>query len=82
MTNVLHSVLRKVIFQELGVANGHIIQFILFVCAFNAFEFIVFYNHRNREGDVIIIPSTMGIRQGDPFGGALFVLTHLKALHL
>jgi len=39
----------------------------------------LFYIHRNREGDVTIIPSTMGIRQGDG-GGALFALAHFKAL--
>jgi hypothetical protein len=39
-----------------------------------------FYNHHNREGDVTIIPSTMGTRQSDPLGGALFALAHFKAL--
>ncbi len=28
-----------------------------------------------------IIPYTMGIRQRDPLGGALFVLAHFRALH-
>jgi len=41
----------------------------------------VFYNHHNHEGDVIIIPSTMGTHQGDPLGGALFTLAHFRALH-
>jgi hypothetical protein len=40
----------------------------------------LFYNHHNRDGDVTIIPSAMGTHEGDPFGGALFVLTHRKAL--
>jgi len=57
------------------------IQFIPFVHAFYAFEFLLFYNHHNPEGDVTIIPSTAGTRQGDPLRGALFVLTHFKALH-
>jgi len=43
-------------------------------------EFLLFYNHRNRDGDVTIITSTMGTRQGDLLEGALFVLVHLKAL--
>jgi hypothetical protein len=59
----------------------NIIQLTPFVRAFNAFESPLFYNHRNREGDVTIIPSTIGIRQGDHFGGALFVLAHFTALH-
>jgi hypothetical protein len=54
-------------------------QFIPFV---HAFEPFLFYSHRNCACDVIIILSTMGTRQGDPLGGALFVLAHFKALHL
>jgi hypothetical protein len=29
----------------------------------------------------MVIPSTMGIHQGDPLGGALLAVTHFKALH-
>jgi hypothetical protein len=43
-----------------------------FVRAFYAFESLLFYSHRNRESDVIIIPSAMGIHQGDPLGGHYF----------
>jgi hypothetical protein len=53
----------------------HIIH--LFVHAFYAFESPLFYSHRNREGDVTIIPSAMGTHQGDLLGGALFALAHL-----
>jgi hypothetical protein len=73
MANVFNLMFRKVIFQELSVASGDIIQFILFVCAFDAFESSCFI--------IIIIPSTMGIRQGDPLGRPLFVLAHFKVLH-
>jgi hypothetical protein len=41
----------------------------------------MFYNHCNCEGNVTIIPSSMGIRQGDHLGGALFALTHFRAFH-
>jgi hypothetical protein len=41
----------------------------------------LFYSFFNRECDVTIIPSTMGIHQVDPLGGALFALAHLRALH-
>jgi hypothetical protein len=78
MINAFNSVLKKVIFEKLGVANGDIIQLILFVCEFYAFESPLFYNHHNCEGDVIVIPSSMGIHQGDLLGGTLFVLTHFK----
>jgi len=56
-------------------------ELIPFVRAFYAFESPLFYSHYNHEGDVIIIPSTMGTCQGDPLGGTLFTLTHFTALH-
>ncbi len=72
---------RGVIFQEFHVRGGDIIQIIPFVCAFYAFESPLFYNHHNCEGVVEVIPYAMGLHQGDPLGGALFALTHLRALH-
>jgi hypothetical protein len=60
--------------------GGDIMQLIPFVHAFYAFESPFFCNHCNCEGDVIIIPSAIGTRQGDPLGGALFTLTHFRAL--
>jgi hypothetical protein len=56
-------------------------QFISFLHAFYAFKSPMFYNHHNHKGDVIVIPFAMGTHQGDPLGGALFTLTHFKALH-
>ncbi len=44
----------------------------------------MFYNYHSHEGNVIIVPSTMGIHQGDPGGGggggAFFDLNHFRAL--
>jgi hypothetical protein len=80
MANAFNSMLRRVKFQEFRVACEDIIQFIPFVCAFYAFEFPLFYNHHNREGDVTFIPFAMGTHQGDPLGKALFTLAHFKAL--
>jgi hypothetical protein len=74
-------VLKKAIFQKLRVAGGDIIQLIPIVCAFYAFMFPLFYNHRNYESDVTVIPSAMGTYQGDPLGGALFALFYFKILH-
>jgi len=48
---------------------------------FYAFESPLFYNHHNRDGDVIIIPSIMGTHQGNLLRGALFSLIHLRALY-
>jgi hypothetical protein len=70
---------KRVIFQELHVANGDIMQRIPFVRAFYAFEFPLFYNHHNCEGDVIVIPSVLGTHQNDLLGKALFALAHFKA---
>ncbi len=78
--NAFNSVLKRVIFQEFPIVGGDIIQLIPFVNAFYAFESPSFYSHHNHDGDVTIIPSTMETRQGDPLGGALFVLIHLRAL--
>jgi hypothetical protein len=74
-------VFKRVVFQKLHVTSGDIIQFIPFVHVFYAFESHMFYSRHNRESDVTIIPSTMGIRQSDPLKGALFVLAHFRALH-
>jgi hypothetical protein len=56
-------------------------QFILFVRAIYAFETPLFYSHCNHEGNVTIIPSAMRTCQCDPLKGALFALTHFRALH-
>jgi hypothetical protein len=71
---------RKVIFEELCVIGGDIIWLIPFVLAFYAFEFPLFYNSCNLEGDVTIIPFIMGIRRCDLLGGPLFALAHFRAL--
>jgi hypothetical protein len=62
MANAFNLVSRGVIFQELCASSGDIIQLIPFVHTFYALESFVFYNHHNRESDVIIIPFAMGIR--------------------
>jgi hypothetical protein len=80
--NVFNLVSKGVIFQEFHALGGFIIQLILFVRAFYEFESPLFYSHHNHDGDVMIIPSAMGTHQGDPLGGALFALIHLKAQSL
>ncbi len=80
MANAFNSMSKGVIFEKLCVTCGDIIQFIPLVRAFYAFEFPLFYSHHNCESNVTIIPFTMGIRQGDPLGRALFTLAHFKTL--
>jgi hypothetical protein len=48
---------------------------------FYTLEYPLSYSHNNCDGDVIVVPSTMGIHQRDFLGGALFALTHFRALH-
>jgi hypothetical protein len=81
VANAFNSLLREVVFQELHVIGGDIIQPIPFVCAFYALKSPLFYSHYNCESDVIVIPFAMEIRQGDFLGGTLFVLAHFTALH-
>jgi hypothetical protein len=74
---------------QFNVKKGHfsiilcnmwdIIQFIPFACVFYVINFPFLYNHCNRDGDVIIIPITMGIHQNNPLG-ALFTLAHFRFL--
>jgi len=78
--NGFNLVSKGVIFQEFHALGGFIIQLIPFVRAFYEFESPLFYSHHNHDGDVMIIPSAMGTHQGDPLGGALFALIHLRAL--
>jgi hypothetical protein len=61
VANTFNLVLRGVIFQKNCAIGGNIIQLIPFVRAFYAFESPLFYNHHNCEGNVIVIPSAMGI---------------------
>jgi hypothetical protein len=50
--NAFNLVSKGVIFQELRATGGDIIQLIPFVHAFYAFEFPLFCNHHNHEGEV------------------------------
>ncbi len=75
MVNVFNSMSKIVIFQKYRTTSGDIIQLIPFVCACYIFESLLFYNH-----NVTMIPFAMETYQGDLLGGALFTLTHFKAL--
>jgi hypothetical protein len=72
--------LRRAISLKLCAENKDIIQLNPFIHAFYVLESFLFYNHQNCEGDVMVIPPTMGTHQGDPLKGELFALTHFKAL--
>jgi hypothetical protein len=44
-------------------------------------NFPMFYNYHNCDGNVTIIPFSMGTHEGDPLRRPLFFLIHFKALH-
>jgi hypothetical protein len=81
MANAFNSMSKGVIFQELDVKGGDIIQLIPFVHAFYTSKSPLFHSDNNHDGDVIIIPFAMGTHEGDPLRRALFTLTHFRALH-
>jgi hypothetical protein len=60
--NAFNLVSKGVIFQNFHATNGDIIKLIYFVYAIYAFEYPLFYNHHNHDGDITVIPSTMGTR--------------------
>jgi hypothetical protein len=51
---------KGVIFSKLHIIGGDIVEFIPFVHAFYAFESPLFYNHLYHDGNVTVIPFTMG----------------------
>jgi hypothetical protein len=53
VANAFNSMSIGVIFLKLCAIGGNIMQLIPFA---HAFEFLLFYNHHNCEGDVIVIP--------------------------
>jgi len=81
MANAFSSVSRGVIFQELCIIGGDIIQLIPFICAFYAFKFLHF--------TIIVIVKVMSQSSHLPWGfvkmilvgGALFALAHFRVLH-
>jgi hypothetical protein len=81
VVNAFNLASKGIIFQKLYAIGGDIIQLIPFVRVFYAFEFPLFYSHHNHEGKATIIPSGMGTCQGDPLGGALFILAYFIILH-
>jgi len=80
VVNAFNSMPKGIIFQGLCATCGDMIQLIPFVWAFYAFESLMFYSHRNREGEVTNIPSTIRTHQNDPLGEALFALAHFRTL--
>ncbi len=60
LANTFNLMSRGVIFQELLIIGGNIMQFIPFVHAFHAFESPLFYSYCNHESNLTIILFAMG----------------------
>ncbi|KAL2629302.1 hypothetical protein R1flu_013988 [Riccia fluitans] len=78
--NVFNTVSREALFHELRAATGSLDQFFPFVHFFYARCLPLYFSHCSREDEVSLFSSELGTRQGDPLGGALFALAHLRAL--
>jgi hypothetical protein len=80
--NAFSLVSKRAIFQKFRVQHvGTSYNLSLFVYAFYAFEFFLFYSYHNGDDDVMVIPFVIGTRQNDLLERALFILARLKALH-
>jgi hypothetical protein len=41
----------------------------------------LYFSEASRHGDLIVVSSKFGTRQGDPLGGVLFALAHICTFH-
>ncbi len=79
--NTFNSMLRLTIFQELWTSLGFLNYFFPFVQWFYTCPSPLYYSQVSRHGDFIVISLELSIQQGDPLGGALFILAHLHVFH-
>ncbi|KAL2630334.1 hypothetical protein R1flu_015020 [Riccia fluitans] len=78
--NAFNTVSREAIFRELGSALGTLDPLFPFVRSFYSQSSPLYFSMGTRTGDISTLLSEVGTRQGDPLGGALFALGHLRAL--
>ncbi|KAL2608123.1 hypothetical protein R1flu_026696 [Riccia fluitans] len=77
--NAFNTVSREALFLELCTAIGSLYQLFPFVRSFYAHHLPLYFSHCPGEDEVTVLSSESGIHQGDPLGGALFALAHLRA---
>jgi hypothetical protein len=76
--NIFNNVFRTTIFRELCDVEGPLVNIILFTKLFyGAYSFLYYEHGRHVEG-VTFIESFLGMRQGDPLGGLLFIFAHYR----
>ncbi|KAL2649469.1 hypothetical protein R1flu_017597 [Riccia fluitans] len=78
--NAFNTISQEALFHELRVATGSLDQLFPFVCFFYACPSPLYFSHCSLEDEVTLFSSESDICQGDPLGGALFALAHLRVL--
>ncbi|KAL2612956.1 hypothetical protein R1flu_024648 [Riccia fluitans] len=78
--NAFNIVSREALFCELCAATGSLDQLFPFVHYFYSRHSPLYFSHCSREDEVTLFSSESSTRHGDPLGGALFALAHLRAL--
>ncbi|KAL2609230.1 hypothetical protein R1flu_027803 [Riccia fluitans] len=78
--NAFNIVSREAIFCEFWSAPGTLDPLFPFVRSFYSQSSPLYFSMGTRTGDISTLLSEVGTRQGDPLGGTLFALGHLRAL--
>ncbi|KAL2613061.1 hypothetical protein R1flu_024753 [Riccia fluitans] len=78
--NAFNIVSWEAFFCELHVAIGFLDQLFPFVHSLYAPRSPLYFSHCFREDEISLFLSESSTRQGDPLGGILFALAHLRAL--
>jgi hypothetical protein len=78
--NAYNLISQVAIFKELRSSIGTLDQLFPFIRHFFACPSPLYFLEASRHGDLIVISSEFGTRQGDPLGGVLFALVHFCAL--
>ncbi|KAL2634830.1 hypothetical protein R1flu_006309 [Riccia fluitans] len=78
--NAFNTISREALFHELRATTSSLDQLFPFVHSFYACRSPLYFSHRSHEDEVSLLSSESGTHQGDPLGGALFALAHLRAL--
>jgi hypothetical protein len=74
--NIFNSDSQTIIFKKLCDVKRPLVNIIPFTMLFYGTHSSLYYQHGWHVEVVTIIESSLGIRQGDPLRGLLFVLAH------
>ncbi|KAL2612314.1 hypothetical protein R1flu_024006 [Riccia fluitans] len=80
--NAFNTVSHEALFYELHAAIGSLDQLFPFVRSFYAHCLSLYISHCSRKDEVSLLLSKSCTCQGDPLGGTLFALAHLRAFRI